>query len=229
MNETFGLILIIFAAYVALVLLVSGIIKIARRRTEARQKRTVLIIRVAKTNEMGPIVAEQIFAAFHGFYRHNPWVHFLRGRQQPKLSFEIANTGRHISFYLAFPRHWKNFIEGQIYAQYPNAEIEEIQDYTNVLASASYAAGAELSSEDPVIYPIKRYPQFEDKLTRVPIDPMAGLTATLFKLSSAQDSLRAIPELQHPSRFCQGRDPAWLGESCQVIDDPLIHPFLDGL
>ncbi|KKU80058.1 MAG: hypothetical protein UY05_C0015G0001, partial [Candidatus Peregrinibacteria bacterium GW2011_GWA2_47_7] len=152
------------------------------------QQYTVLAIRVPKTNESGPLVAEQIYATLHGFFHNRTWWQRLIGHTQPQVSFEIAYSRRQISFYVWFPVHLRNLIEGQMYAQYPNAEIEEIADYSfGKGIDPKHAVGTELSLEDPVIYPIKRYPQFEDKLTRVPVDPLAGILATLSKLNNVDD------------------------------------------
>jgi hypothetical protein len=111
------------------------------------------------------------------------------GRHQDSVSFEIAHTSRQIKFYIWFPSKLRNLVESQIYAQYPNAEIEEIPDYArrDIEKTAQNAVGTELILEDPVIYPIKRYAQFEDKLARVPVDPIAGITATLAKLHHPDD------------------------------------------
>lgn len=150
---------------------------------------TVLVIHVPRESEVGPIVAEQIFATLHGVFRKIPWWRQLLGDHQESVSFEIANTGRQIRFYVWFPSKLKNLVEGQIYAQYPNAEIEEVTDYVSAIKENSLqnATGLELKLEDPVIYPIKRHPQFEDKLTRTPVDPIAGMTATLSKLNHPSD------------------------------------------
>lgn len=45
----------------------------------------------------------------------------------------------------------------------------------------------ELKQTDPVPYPIKRYPQFEDRMTRIAADPMAGITSSLSKLNHLND------------------------------------------
>lgn len=45
----------------------------------------------------------------------------------------------------------------------------------------------ELSQTDPAPYPIKRYPQFEDRMTRIAADPMAGITSSLSKLNNPGD------------------------------------------
>ncbi|MFA6521753.1 MAG: DUF87 domain-containing protein [Candidatus Gracilibacteria bacterium] len=187
MNEILIQVLAVIIGYIVVVLLVSAFVNIRRRGFESRQKYIVLAIRVPKTSEVGPIVAEQIFATLHGFYHKLSLWNILRGRIQQKVSFEIANVGQQIKFYVCFPARLLNLIEGQIYAQYPNAEIEEVPDYAGKILESKYAAGTELSFEDPVIFPIKRYSQFEDKLTRLPVDPLASITATISKLNHAQD------------------------------------------
>lgn len=219
MSETLLIILLIVVGFISSVYFFSGFLKWQRWRYNKKQSCTVLAVRVPKTSEVGPIVAEQIFATLHGFYKKLSFLDILRGKQQDRISFEIAHSSRQIKFYIWFPNRLRNLIEGQIYAQYPNAEIEETADYAAQMTyvheggvsdlksvalksesakkrqkenykpvfAAQNAVGAELAFEDPVIYPIKRYPQFEDKLTRVAVDPMAGITATLAKLNHADD------------------------------------------
>ncbi|MBT7703535.1 type IV secretory system conjugative DNA transfer family protein, partial [Candidatus Peregrinibacteria bacterium] len=45
----------------------------------------------------------------------------------------------------------------------------------------------ELTQSDPVMFPIKRYPQFEDRMTRLAADPIAGVTSSLSKLNHPND------------------------------------------
>ena len=192
-----------------------------RRKRQLTRKFIVLEVRVSKENETGPIVAEQIFSSVHGIYRSLSFFDRLFGGQQDRISMEVANVGSHIKFYFAFPAKYQNFIEGQIYAQYPDVEINVVKDYTSqsemdialgmmnddpiVNGSNSVAIaqnlpaiqkkkdfrpvdfsknvfGMELGFNEPDIYPIKRYAQFEDKINQTMVDPMAGITATLAKL-----------------------------------------------
>lgn len=219
-----------------------------KTRKEARkQKYTVVSVRVSRENEIGPIVAEQIFATMHGIYQKLSFWDRLRGKVQDQISFEIASVSRSIRFYIAFPTHLRNLVEGQIYAQYPDVEIEDVEDYAGSKAmsiafgsdgsgvSAGSSSGlngqdkkemvplsnlpamgeerkfgdvdiyanamaAELKLYAPDIYPIKRYPQFEDRMQRVSIDPLAGVTATLSKLNRPEDqawiqfNVRPLPD-----------------------------------
>lgn len=158
-----------------------------RKRRKYSEKYTVLQVRVPKENEIGPIAAEQIFATLHGIEKEFSLWERLMGYSSDCVSFEIANIGKSIKFYVAFPEDLRNLIEGQIYAQYPDVEIEESDDYSMSSDFAKNAIGTELKFTDCSINPIKRYPQFEDKLTRVATDPIAGVTGSLVKLEDPQD------------------------------------------
>lgn len=184
----------------------------------------VLRVAVSKINERGPIVAEQIYSALHGLESNYGTLDWLMGRPKPRVSLEIASVNNVIQFFIWTPKRYKNVIESQIYAQYPDVEIEAVEDYAkeafNVFevrpqemkgpshvttelaeyepkaaalqARASRSAmrnavTAELKLSDADIYPIKRYPQFEDKLTRLATEPLAGITATLSKLNATDE------------------------------------------
>lgn len=151
-------------------------------------ERTILCIRVPKEIEPGPgpIVAEQIYSSLHAIRQEIPWYKALFGVRGEQISLEIIHQKRHIRFLVTCPVNYKNLIEGQIYAHYPNVEIFEENDYIRDETETNIV-GTELTFTDPDVYPIKRYPQFEDKLTRMAADPMAGITSTLAKLNNLND------------------------------------------
>ncbi|MFH0820804.1 MAG: DUF87 domain-containing protein [Candidatus Peregrinibacteria bacterium] len=185
-----------------------------RNRFNKHLETTVYRVAISKLNERGPIVAEQIFAALHGISQNHSFFDYLMGRPQPRISLEIASIKNKIQFFIWCPRRLKNVVANQIYAQYPDIEIAEVEDYAQnpfpvleskvqagpsvmpsskkmikygIIPPGHVAVTAELKFDDPVVYPIKRYPQFEDKLTRVPTEPLAGITATLSKLNATDE------------------------------------------
>jgi len=186
-------ILFIILIVVVVVGLFAALVFFMRVKNSFRRKndrKTILHINVPKNVESGPIVAEQIFATLYGGIIED--ISFLQrvfGKQQDYVSFEIANVDRVIRFFVAFPERLRNLIEGQIYAQYPDAEITEVEDYTVMKdeAVAKNIVGAELGFYAPDVFPIKRYAQFEDKLTRVPVDPLSSITSTLTKFDNPGD------------------------------------------
>ncbi len=45
------------------------------------------------------------------------------------LSLEMVSNEQFMTFYIVIPKHFKNIIESQLYAQFPEAELEETKDY----------------------------------------------------------------------------------------------------
>ncbi|OGK45004.1 hypothetical protein A2957_01075 [Candidatus Roizmanbacteria bacterium RIFCSPLOWO2_01_FULL_38_11] len=45
------------------------------------------------------------------------------------LSIEMASSQQFLRFYIVIPQQYKGLIESQLYAQYPEAEIEQVHDY----------------------------------------------------------------------------------------------------
>lgn len=145
--------------------------RLERQRTEweAQRQYCVLAILVPKNNEKTPLAAEQMLASLHGIFRED-------SRFQEKISFEIACQDKFIQFYVHTPKHLKEFIEGQIYAQYPTAEIYETPDYIREPEGLNVVAGTlDLIKKD--FYPIKTFLNFE-------VDPLAAITGVLSQVEA---------------------------------------------
>lgn len=187
------MVLYLIATYCGVIVLGLVLLAISRFFRAVRSRPgavTVLAVRVPKTNEENPIVAEQFFATLHGIYKKHSWIKRFFGATQLRISCEVVRHKGAISFYLWFPKRLKALVEGQLYAQYPNAEIEESPDYFASHVDEKLQAKAvalQLHLHEPTIFPIKRYGQFEDKLARRTIDPLAGVTATLSHLLHPDD------------------------------------------
>jgi len=129
---------------------------------------------VPKNNERGPQAAELFFAALHGTYRAGH-------RVQPVTSFEIVSINKFIQFYFGAPNYLKEFVEGQLYAQYPNLEITSCKDYSLNVTAGKYAVGLDLVTTKDDVFPIKTFQSFE-------ADPISGITSVLSQLA-AEDEL----------------------------------------
>jgi hypothetical protein len=170
-----------------LFVLLSFVSRIQATRRKYSVKYTVLQVRVSKENETGPIASEHIFSTLHGIQsKFSLWQRLL-GYSADSVSFEIASVDRGIKFYVAFPEKLRNLVEGQIYAQYPDVEIEDCDDYANIKTRMTNAVAVDLKLNASDVFPIKRYPQFEDKLTRIALDPLSGITSTLVKFENVED------------------------------------------
>ncbi|MCC6643804.1 hypothetical protein IT411_03575, partial [Candidatus Peregrinibacteria bacterium] len=125
LNLVIGLVIFVYAVAIFLEWLADR----KQKETVNSEKQLVLMIRVSKDNESGPLVAEQVFSTIHSIVAELSFWERLAGRNFEKVSFEIANIGRSIRFYVHIPASLRNLVEGQIYAQYPNVEIDEVTDY----------------------------------------------------------------------------------------------------
>lgn len=156
----------------------------------------LLILEIPRTNDKKELAAEQMFASLHGILRDRNELR-LSGGLQEHISFELAAVGKLIRFYVWVPKHLQNFVEGQIYAQYPTVQIHEAdEDYTKKHIKHDVVYTAELVPTDNEMLPIKTFQSFE-------VDPLAGITATLAKLEDSDEEVwiqfltRPIPDSWH--------------------------------
>lgn len=133
---------------------------------------TLLKIQVPRNNTKSPLAAEQMFAALHGIYRKKEVL-------QEHFSIEIAATSSSINFYVLVPTGLKDFIEGQIYSQYPTVEIEASSDYSSVSLEEKHLAGAEIDLTKNDYFPIRTFTNFD-------VDPLAGITGVLSKIEDGE-------------------------------------------
>ena len=147
------------------------------------QQNTLLLLEIPRANDKKELAAEQMFAALHGILKPYQEVRRLGFAGQDHISFEIASIGQRIRFYVWVPNHLKSFVEGQIYAQYPTAQISELhEDYASRIMPQPVIYSTELTLTDHETIPIKSFPSFE-------VDPLAAITATLAKLEQPNEEM----------------------------------------
>ena len=146
-------------------------------------KASLLLVEIPRTNDKKELSAEQMFAALHGILKPKKSYFGDTHQSQDKISFEIAAIGQRIRFYIWVPKHLQAFVEGQVYAQYPTAQISETEyDYTERPLNQSVIHSTELVLTDNETLPIKTFPSFE-------VDPLAAITATLAKLNQPNEEM----------------------------------------
>jgi hypothetical protein len=154
----------------------------------------LLEIRPPREIRKTPRAMEQFFAALHGFQRTPNFKerNFL-GHVQEWFSLEIIGQGGEIHFFIRTLSQYRNQVEAQIYAQYPQAEIIEVDDYTQLIPSdipnKDYDLwGTELILTQEDAYPIRTFPTWEKEflLEEQRIDPVASLAEILSKLEEGE-------------------------------------------
>lgn len=136
-------------------------------------------VSVPAGNERGPQHAEQFLAALH----HGA------GKHQP-VTFRLGSQAGAAGLLLDCPDALAPLLRSQLYAAYPDGKLEPEAEEPNEHGLTLHADLFLL----PAIYPCKRYPQFEDALSRTTADPLAALLATIAR--PANDGLRLAIEMQ---------------------------------
>ena len=146
----------------------------------------MLLVRVPQNVLKTPKAMEQIFAASHGTYSFG--LRFMEkywyGQPEMWTSFEIMADAAGPHFYIRAMTSARNMIESAVYAQYPDAEIEEAEDYVEkfpvVLPNEMY----DLHGSDYVLIkdqalPIRTYEEFESINEDEKIDTISTLMEAL--------------------------------------------------
>lgn len=119
-------------------------------------------------------IAEMLYSQLAGVKAEKGPKTWFRGRQD-NFSLEIVAHQGFISFYICAPRNQKQYFEQQIQATYPQANLQEVEDY-NIFMPQGVVKGAYLKFSREYIFPIKTYKKSES-------DPLNALTNILSKLN----------------------------------------------
>lgn len=172
-----------------------GWLEYIRNIYDARVQYALLAIDVPKMNELSPKAVEHIFAHFTGVQKRGTlYERYIQGFSQPAFSLEIVSIEGYIQFLIRTPVKFRDLVEAAVYAQYPDAEITEVEDYIDTVPkpldypkNKEYNLyGAELKLQKKDIYPIKTYPSFEHPLSQAFLDPMASILEIMSRMGPGE-------------------------------------------
>ena len=98
-------------------------------------------------------LTETFFASIAGLRAQSGFKNWLKGRTD-HFSFEIVASHKLISFYAVAPAAMSRYLEQQIQAFYPEAELEESADY-NIFSPRGQTAAGFLKTRRDFIFPLK--------------------------------------------------------------------------
>lgn len=169
-------------------------VEFIRNRYSQNLEYVLLAIDVPKMNEQSPKAVEHIFAHLYGIRKSgNLKEKYLKGYTQPSISLEIVSLEGFIQFLIRAPIKFRDLVEAAIYAQYPEAEITEVDDYIDLIPKPLEFPhpewdifGTQYKMTKNQAYPIKTYPFFEHSLSQKLMDPMAALMETMSRLGPGE-------------------------------------------
>lgn len=107
------------------------------------------------------------------------------------ICLELVGMDRELHFIIRAPKEYKNLVESQFYAQYPEIEIKEIDDYflrlPAHLPNKDFDLwGTEIVLEKENYYPVKTYSYFEELKEEKRIDPISSFAESIDKLQKSE-------------------------------------------
>ena len=194
----------------------------------------MLEVKLPKGITKPPLAMELLLNVFYQTSKGKWFDWYFKGRVRDWFSLETVSLGGAVKFFIRTNKIYKNLIESQIYAQYPQAEIYEVPDYTRYVKYVGKGSeweifGTEfvLSKEDA--YPIKTYVDYgldrESTKEEFKTDPM---TATLEFLGSInkeeqlwiQILVRAAEDRhRNPDSFMGWGKRSWRDEGKGLIEE----------
>ncbi|MBM3204577.1 hypothetical protein FJZ48_01190 [Candidatus Uhrbacteria bacterium] len=159
-------------------------------------KREWILLRVAvpKVSEQTPKAVENMMAYFAGAHQSNSWTDtWIRGVSQAPISLEIASLGGQVSYFIYSERKMRDLVEAAIYAQYPDAEIQEVEDYAKKVPSHYPdeewdAWGVEMINVIADSYPLKTYHDLVDPISGEFKDNLAAMLEGFSRLSADEQA-----------------------------------------
>ncbi len=141
-----------------------------------------------------PKAVEQIFAHLSGAkvgvrLAEKYWI----GKRQKNFSLEIISIEGYIQFLIRTELAYRDLVEAAVYAQYPEAEITEVEDYVDLIpqtypSETHHMFGVEFQLADADAYPIRTYPSFEYKISKDDVfsDPMAAILENFSRIGHGE-------------------------------------------
>lgn len=162
----------------------------------------LLEIKLPKEIAKSPVGMEVIFSTLHQTGGGSLIDKFIKGKVRSWFSLEICSFGGNVKFFVRVEKKFRNMFEAATYAQYPEVEIHEVEDYVNnipygVPNSPWDMWGATLKLTKPDPYPIKTYIDYgldrKEKDPLVNVDPLTPIIEFLGSIKPNEQVWMQIP------------------------------------
>lgn len=143
-------------------------------------KWVTLAIDMPQMNVQTPMAVEQMFAHLAGALDEADFkAKYWTGFAQKRFSFEIVSIEGYIQFIIRVEESLSDLVQTALYAQYPEVEITEIEDYISLapekIPSETHDVWiSDFGLAEDNAYPIRSYKDFEHSISKDTVlkDPM---------------------------------------------------------
>ncbi len=156
---------------------IAGVWFRARDRHNRSLNSVLIEVKIPRDNEIKIDAAEQLFSSFASIDGVDGILGF--SKVPDSITFEIVAKSGDIRFYVGVPRKLQDMVEKQINGAYPDAHIQEVEDYNIFEAEQGKVAFTGLKLKKSDYLPIKMYKD-------LPVDPLATIVSTLGKMQEGE-------------------------------------------
>lgn len=183
-----------------------------------------------------PAAMELVLNTLFGGGAGNWYEKYWKGELAQYYSLEIASIEGNVRFFVRFHKKFKKAFESQLYAQYPQAEVTEAEDYTKSVPGYTknssfnlFAYDLILAKDDP--FPIKTYIDYGlDKAIgsleeEQRIDPITPILETMGSIGIGEQIWFQINIQQDTKRFSVKKDgkvepnKSWKDKGKEIIKE----------
>jgi len=154
---------------------------VEKRQTE-KDNYILLMLKLPKENKEKEKTFDKLLQGLYFIIKpHKEWL--KAGPIEKDFSLEITSFGGNIRFYLWLSKTFQKVVEGQLYAQFPGIEIEQISDYTARDFSKVNLAAVQMKLAKDDSLAIKTYQEQEE------IETFSVLSGLLSNLEDSSDEV----------------------------------------
>ena len=162
--------------------------QMAKAKFLSEQQYVLLELRIPRDTTKTPFAMETVLANLHvGSGETNWYKRYFQGGMRPSWSFEIVSLGGRLHLYVWTRVGYRRLVESYFYAQYPDIEIIEAEDYSRLVDPSEHGYGMfacefGLSTSVSNVYPIKTYVDYGMEPGDKPeetVDPLGQLLETI--------------------------------------------------
>ena len=152
------------------------------------------------------------------------------------FSLEIVSIDGQVHFYIRTPTRVRGLIETQMYAQYPQAQVKAVEDYTLAIDEISPKSswngwGCEFKLLKPEAYPLKTYVDYgldKDPKEEFKVDPLSPVIELFGSLKKGEQMWMQL--VVTPSKKAYHTHGTWFGkhdwvEQSRLETDKLLMPY----
>jgi len=196
-------------------------------------------IDIPQTNIQTPKAVEQLFSHLAGgFQSADLRDKFRDGYRQRWFSMEIISIEGYIQFLIWTEEQYRDLVEAAVYAQYPDAEVIEVEDYVSnapdAYPSMDYDVWAgDFGLTENAAFPIRTYEEFEHSISKDTVlkDPMGTMLESFSRIGHGEQmwlQILVCPVSNSWKEDIIAKIKEYIGEA-KPVKSSMTDPFTDNM